>query len=109
VITPPASAGPTSPQAAAAAPAKGRGGTEGRGWARRLDTGIPAIDRLWGGLWPGELYYLMARSRTGKTPCMMQTARNVAARLADEAAKAGKKPEQAEHVHVFQPRNDVPR
>jgi hypothetical protein len=35
---------------------------------RRLDTGIPAVDRLWGGLWPGELYYRMARSRTGKSP-----------------------------------------
>jgi replicative DNA helicase len=59
----------------------------------RLDTGIAPVDALWGGLWPGQLYYLMARSRTGKTPFMMQLVRNVAARLKAEG--------QGEHVHVF--------
>jgi replicative DNA helicase len=87
--------------AAAAAPARAEAAAKGEVGHARLDTGIPAIDRLWGGLWPGELYYLMARSRTGKTPCMMQIARNVAAKLAEEAVKAGKKAEQVEHVHVF--------
>jgi replicative DNA helicase len=32
---------------------------------------------------------------------MMQIARNVAAKLADEGIRAGKKPDQIEHVHVF--------
>jgi replicative DNA helicase len=50
----------------------------------RLDTGIAPLDTLWGGLWPGQLYYLMARSRTGKTPFMMQVVRNVATRLKAE-------------------------
>jgi hypothetical protein len=40
----------------------------------RLDTGIPALDRLWGGPWPGG--GLLPHVRTGKTPCMMQIARN---------------------------------
>jgi replicative DNA helicase len=59
------------------------------------DAGIPAIDRIWGGLWPGELYYLMARSRTGKTPCMMQIARNVAGELAAEAIELKRPPDVA--------------
>jgi replicative DNA helicase len=64
----------------------------------RLDTGLPSVDRLWNGLWPGQLYYLMARSRTGKTPAMMQFARHVAARLQAEAQASG---EPSGHVHVF--------
>jgi replicative DNA helicase len=84
--------------AAAAAPARAEAAAKGESGHARLDTGIPAIDRLWGGLWPGELYYLMTRSRTGKTPCMMQIARNVAAQLAAEAIEL-KRP--AEHVHAF--------
>lgn len=58
--------------------------------SERLDTGIDSIDRLWNGLWPGRLYYLMARSRSGKTPAMLQFCRHIARGL-----KAG------EHVHVF--------
>lgn len=87
--------------AAAAAPARAEAAQKGEVGHARLDTGIPALDRIWGGLWPGELYYLMARSRTGKTPCMMQIARNVAGKLAAEAIQGGKKPEMIEHVHVF--------
>lgn len=48
---------------------------------QRLDTGIAAVDRLWGGLWPGQLYKLVARSNTGKTPLLLQIARHVAAQL----------------------------
>lgn len=66
--------------------------------AARLDTGIGPVDELVNGLWPGKLYYIMARSRTGKTPFMMQMARNVAARLQAEAAATGQPPA---HVHVF--------
>jgi len=65
---------------------------------RRLDTGIGPVDAVWNGLWPGQLYYVMARSRTGKTPFMMQIARNVARTLRDEAATTGKP---SGHVHVF--------
>lgn len=64
----------------------------------RLDTGIPGVDSLWAGLWPGQLYYLMARSRTGKTPCMMQIARHVAAQLKAEGEASKRAPG---HVHVF--------
>lgn len=58
----------------------------------RLDTGLPSMDGLWQGLWPGQLYYLMARSRTGKTPAMLQIVRHVAGALA--AAGSGS-------VHIF--------
>jgi replicative DNA helicase len=72
-----------------------RSGAAHRGDASavRLDTGIAPIDGLWRGLWPGQLYYLMARSRTGKTPAMMQIVRHVA-RTLREAGDGG-------HVHVF--------
>jgi replicative DNA helicase len=60
-----------------------------------LTTGIRTMDALWGGLWPGQLYYLMARSRTGKTPAAMQIVRNVAADLLRE------NPDQPGHVHFF--------
>lgn len=83
---------------AAGAVARSEAALKGVDGHKRLDTGIPAVDRLWGGLWPGELYYLMARSRTGKTPFMMQIARHVAAQLAATAEMDGKPPE---HVHVF--------
>ena len=66
--------------------------------AKRLDTGIASVDAIWMGLWPGQLYYLMARSRTGKTPLMMQIARNVARTLLLEAETTGKP---TAHVHVF--------
>jgi replicative DNA helicase len=59
----------------------------------RLDTGVAPIDGLWRGLWPGQLYYLMARSRTGKTPLMMQIARHVGRTLLDEGGGGC--------VHVF--------
>jgi replicative DNA helicase len=49
---------------------------------RRIDTGIRTFDAVWGGLYPGQLYYLAARSRTGKTPAAAQIARNVARRFA---------------------------
>ncbi len=64
--------------------------------AQRLDVGIKTIDELWGGLWPGQLYYVAARSRTGKSPLMVQIARNIGARLYAESSD--KRPE---HVHVF--------
>lgn len=64
----------------------------------RLDTGVGQFDRLWCGLWPGQMYYLMARSRTGKTPAMLQIARNVAGRLLAEHS-GGAAP--LEHVHIF--------
>lgn len=78
---------------AAGAPRRAEQAYQGVAGHRRLDTGIASIDNLWGGLWPGELYYLMARSRTGKTPLMMQIARNVAGQLAEK--------EPGDHVHVF--------
>ncbi len=64
----------------------------------RLDTGIASVDRIWGGLWPGQFYILMARSNTGKTPAMMQIARHVARGLLDEAATTKQPPG---HVHVW--------
>jgi replicative DNA helicase len=64
----------------------------------RLDTGLPSMDSLIGGLWPGQLYYLMARSSTGKTPAMLQIVRNVATTLLAEAQAAEQPPG---HVHIF--------
>lgn len=63
-----------------------------------LDTGLPEVDRLWQGLYPSELYFLMARSRTGKTAFMSQVVRNVARQLLAEAEARNRAPE---HVHVF--------
>jgi replicative DNA helicase len=59
----------------------------------RLNTGVGGMDTIWRGLYPGELYYLLARSGTGKTPAMMQIARNVAGQLLER--------EQTGCVHVF--------
>jgi replicative DNA helicase len=66
--------------------------------AGRLDIGLPSVDALWGGLWPGQLYYLAARSRTGKSPFMAQIARAIAGRLLAEAEETGAK---VSHVHLF--------
>lgn len=97
-----ATAGTTGPVTLAAAltQAVDRADAAQRGehGAARLDTGVRTFDALWQGLWPGELYYLMARSRTGKTSAMALIARNVAARLLAEAEQAGREPE---HVHVL--------
>lgn len=56
----------------------------------RLDVGLPSVDRLLGGLWPGNLYYVMARSRSGKTPWLLSACRHIARGLTDGA-----------HVHIF--------
>jgi replicative DNA helicase len=69
-------------------------GDRGQG---RLDTGVRTFDGLWGGMWPGHLHYLMARSRTGKTSAALQIARNVAQRLLDEHIATKLPPE---HVHI---------
>lgn len=46
-----------------------------------LDTGLHSVDRLVNGLAPGELYYIGARSGTGKTQFLMGMARHNARRL----------------------------
>jgi replicative DNA helicase len=89
VVTPPPSTGPTSPRPPAAAPARAEAAQKGEVGHARLDTGIPALDRIWGGLWPGELYYLMARSRHRQTPCMMQIARNHGFRIELQKQRPG--------------------
>lgn len=55
-----------------------------------LSTGIPSVDALWAGMWPGMLDMLAARSEHGKTALGVQVARNVAARFASDAAAGGK-------------------
>lgn len=84
--------------AATAAVQRAEAAYRGEKGQTRLETGIPAMDSVWGGLWPGQLYYLMARSRTGKTPAMMQIARNVGRMLLDETKDTGTK---SGCVHVF--------
>lgn len=49
--------------------------------AKPMFTGLPAVDELWQGMWPGRLYYLMARSRTGKTAALAQFCRHIAGDL----------------------------
>lgn len=46
--------------------------------AAGLMTGIPTLDALWGGLHPGSLDILGARTRSGKTSLAMQIARHCA-------------------------------
>ena len=58
----------------------------------RLDTGIGPLDEILQGLWPGQLYFLAARSRTGKTPALMQIARNVARTFLADAERTGAQP-----------------
>ena len=95
-----AGASTTTSLAAAVADAVERADAAQRGdaGAARLDTGVRSFDALWQGLWPGELYFLMARSRTGKTNAMSQIARNIGARLLAEAEAQHRAPE---HVHIF--------
>lgn len=64
----------------------------------RLDTGLGSIDRIWNGLWPARLYFLMARSRTGKTSAMAQFCRHIAKEFMIEA-KAGRR--EPECIHIF--------
>lgn len=56
----------------------------------RLEVGLPSVDRLLGGLWPGNLYFLMAHSGSGKTSALMQFCRHIARNLTGGA-----------HVHMF--------
>jgi replicative DNA helicase len=46
--------------------------------AAGLMTGIPSLDALWGGLFPGNLDIIGARPRTGKSSLAMQISRHVA-------------------------------
>lgn len=46
--------------------------------AAGLFTGIPSLDEMWAGLYPGSLDIIGARPKTGKTSLAMQIARNVA-------------------------------
>lgn len=64
----------------------------------RIDTGIPSVDRLWRGMWPGQLYFVMARSNTGKTPFMLQIARHAAGTFLEASRSTGKPPA---HVHIW--------
>jgi replicative DNA helicase len=64
----------------------------------RLDTGLAPFDDLLAGFWPGQLYYLMARSRTGKSAMMMQVIRHIARQFQADAAATGKPPA---HALVF--------
>lgn len=70
----------TLSQAAAALVAQAEAAHKGNAGHERLEIGLPSVDRLLGGLWPGDFYCLMAYSGTGKTPMLSQIARNLARR-----------------------------
>ena len=70
-------------------------GTHG---AARLDTGIASVDAIWRGLWPGDLYCVLAPPNTGKTPFLMQIARHVAQQFLAESEATG---EPSRHVLIF--------
>ena len=71
---------------------------KGEKGAAPLDTGVKPMDDIWQGLFPGQLYYLMAPSGTGKTAAIAQIVRNVARRLLADGGDSGEKPG---HVHFF--------
>ena len=81
---------PTLAQAAETLLAEAEAAHQGRPGFERLDVGLPSVDRLLGGLWPGNLYYIMARSRTGKTPWLLSACRHMARNISD-----------GQHIHVF--------
>lgn len=80
----------SSAQAAKKMIANAQAAYQGHPGFERLEVGLPSVDRLLGGLWPSDLYCLMAFSGTGKTPALLQICRNVARGL-----------ENGEHVHLF--------
>lgn len=80
-------------EAVGTAVARAGAAAKGEGNSGALTCGIPSVDEIWGGLWPGEQYYIVARSRTGKTPFMMQVVRHVARQLLEQG--------EGEHVQVF--------
>lgn len=81
---------PSLAQAAATLLAEAEAAFQGHVGFERLEVGLPSVDKLLGGLWPGNLYYLMAHSGTGKTSVVMQFCRHIARNLTDNA-----------HIHMF--------
>lgn len=55
--------------------------------AAGLFTGIPSLDEMWAGLYPGSLDIIGARPKTGKTSIALQIARRVAGDLVAENRK----------------------
>ena len=86
----PVGARPSLAQAAETLLAEAEAAHQRKAGYERLDVGLPSVDRLLGGLWPGNLYYLMARSRTGKSPALFQFVRHMARNLTAGA-----------HIHIF--------
>lgn len=80
----------TLPKAAEAVVNEAEAAHQGRSGYERLDIGLPSVDRLLGGLWPGNLYFLMAHAGVGKTTLTMQACRHIARGLTDGA-----------HIHLF--------
>jgi replicative DNA helicase len=54
--------------------------------AMGLETGVPSLDAMWRGIYPGSLEIVAARPRTGKTALACQIARKVAADLLDQGS-----------------------
>jgi replicative DNA helicase len=86
----PTGARPSLSQAAEKLLAEAEAAHQRKAGFERLDVGLPSVDRLLGGLWPGNLYFLMAHPGVGKTTLTMQACRHIARNLADGA-----------HVHLF--------
>lgn len=81
---------PSLSQAAETLLSEAEAAHQGHAGFERLEVGLPSVDRLLGGLWPGNLYYLMARSGAGKTSALLQFCRYISRNLTDGS-----------HVHFF--------
>lgn len=81
---------PSLSQAAETLVAEAEAAHQRKAGFERLDVGLPSVDRLLGGLWPGNLYFLMAHAGVGKSVMTMQACRHIARNLTDGA-----------HVHFF--------
>jgi replicative DNA helicase len=79
----PTGARPSLSQAADTLLAEAEAAHQGHAGFERLEVGLPSVDRLLGGLWPGNLYYLMARSGAGKTSALLQFCRHIARNLTE--------------------------